>query len=144
MKNGPIIIIEDDADDKKLLEDVLRELKIHNSITWFDNCHRALQYLRETPVQPFIIFSDVYMPGFTGIELKRQIDADPELRKKSIPFVFLTTTITQETVDEAYSDMTVQGFFAKEYSYEKLKETLKIIVDYWSVCQHPNLFSSKP
>jgi hypothetical protein len=35
-------------------------------------------------------------------------------------------------------EMTVQGFFQKGYSYEEIKTTIKLIVDCWMVCKHPN------
>lgn len=140
MKNGPIIIIEDDVDDKKIYEDIIRELGVRNEIIWLDDCSKAFHFLKESPIQPFIILSDVYMPGLNGIEFKRMIDEDPILRKKSIPFVFLSTTVTQEAVNAAYSEMTVQGYFQKIPSYSDLQKTMKTIMDYWKACTHPNLF----
>ena len=85
-----------------------------------------------------IFFCDVNLPGLSGIECKRQMDDDKALRKKSIPFVFHSTSINQKTVDEAYTKMTVQGFFQKKSSYNELKETIKLIVAYWEECKHPN------
>lgn len=138
MKTGPIILIEDDTDDKEVFEDILKDLKITNPIVWFQNCDDAFSYLKKTSEQPFIIFCDVNLPALTGIECKRQIDDDKDLRKKSIPFVFCSTSIDQKTVNEAYTKMTVQGFFQKKNSYDELKETIKLIVAYWEECRHPN------
>src|ERR1700712_2213666 len=101
MKSGPIIIIEDDADDKNILEEILKELNVHNQLIWFNNCKDAHHYLKTTSQQPFIIFSDVNLPGQKGIDFKKQIDADPDLRKRSIPFVFYSTSVDRLTVNEA-------------------------------------------
>ena len=138
MKTGPIILIEDDPDDKDVFQDILNELGVANQVIWFQNCDDAFSYLKATSEQPFIIFCDVNLPGLSGIECKHQIDDDKALRRKSIPFIFHSTAIDQKTVDEAYTKMTVQGFFQKKSSYPELKETIKLIVAYWEECKHPN------
>ena len=137
-KEGPIIIIEDDDEDKEIFQEALEELSISNKIIWFTDAKRALDYLKTTRDQPFIIFSDVNLPAQSGIEFKKKIDGDKRLRKKSIPFIFYSTFVSTEIVNEAYTKMTVQGFFKKGSSYNEIKSDIKVIVDYWQVCKHPN------
>ena len=137
MKSGPIIVIDDDTDDKDIFESALKELAVENKRLLFTSCNDAFDYLKRTDEQPFIIFCDVNIPGLTGIEFKRQIDESPSLRKKSIPFIFYSTAIDQPTVNKAYTQMTVQGFFRKKDRYEEVKKDIKLILDYWHV-----LFSS--
>jgi response regulator RpfG family c-di-GMP phosphodiesterase len=138
MKEGPIILVEDDLDDQEIFRDIVKELKVPNELIIFDNCPKAFRYLKDTPDQPFIIFCDVNLPGQNGIEFKKQIDEDKELRRKSIPFVFYSTSINQETVNEAYTKMTVQGFFQKKENYQEIKSNINLILDYWKTCKHPN------
>ena len=135
---GPIIIVEDDADDEAVFGEILKELNIPNKIVWFIGADEALSYLRTTADQPFIIFSDVNLPKENGIEFKRRIDADAQLRKKSIPFVFYSTFLDQRAVNEAYTEMTVQGFFKKGDTYSQIKDAVRLIIDYWRICVHPN------
>jgi response regulator RpfG family c-di-GMP phosphodiesterase len=130
--------VEDDADDESIFNEILKELNISNKIKWFGNSDDALHYLKTTTEQPFIIFSDVNLPGENGVEFKRQIDRNRQLRKKSIPFVFYSTVLDQRIVDEVYTKMTVQGFFKKGNSYEEIKNNIKLIFDYWKICKHPN------
>lgn len=137
-KAGPIIIVEDDPDDQELIESAIRNVGMANKILFFADGETALAYLIATPELPFLILSDVNMPRLNGIEFKRRIDEDPLLRKKSIPFVFFTTSVDKESVTEAYTKMTVQGFFTKSYSLEELNSTIKLIMDYWKVCRHPH------
>jgi CheY-like chemotaxis protein len=137
-KTGPIVIIEDDAEDEEIFKDALEELGVSNKIIWFSDPHAAFDYLKKTSEQPFIIFSDVNLPLQNGVELKRKIDADEQLREKSIPFVFYSTFVSQEVVNKAYTQMTVQGFFKKGTSYKEIKSDIKMIVDYWQICKHPN------
>ena len=138
MQSGPIILIDDDEDDKDIFVDTLKDLQVPNSLIWFETCDDAFAYLKNTTEQPFIIFCDLNIPGLPGIGCKRKIDEDKELRKKSIPFVFYSTTTDQKTVNEAYTEMTVQGFFQKPNSYDEYKDLLKLVINYWEKCRHPN------
>ena len=137
-KAGPIILIEDDPDDKSVLEIVFEELNVHNKLIWFTNSKDSFDYLRTTSEQPFVILCDINLPLQSGIDFKRELDADPQLRKKSIPFVFYSTSVDQRTVNDAYIKITVQGYFQKKSSFKEIKDTIKVIVDYWQVCKHPN------
>ncbi len=138
MKPGPIILIDDDEDDKDVFLDILQELKIPNPVVWFENCDDAFSHLKNSTEQPLIIFCDLNLPGLAGIDYKRKIDQDTELRKKSIPFVFCSTSTDQKAVNDAYTQMTVQGFFQKPNSYTEYKEMVRLIMDYWDQCKHPN------
>jgi CheY-like chemotaxis protein len=138
MNSGPIILIDDDADDKAIFADVLKDLQIKNKLLWFDNCRSAFDYLKTTPEQPFVIVCDINMQVQNGLEFKRQIDADAHLRGKSIPFIFYSTSADPATVAAAYTELTVQGFFKKKTDYDQIKKEVKLILEYWSCCQHPN------
>ncbi len=138
MKAGPIILVDDDIDDKAIFEDAIKDLGVDNELLWFDNTKEAFNYLKVTKDQPFVIISDVNMPVHSGIEFKRQIDADPHLRGKAIPFIFYSTAVNRETVDHAYKQLTVQGFFQKKNDYKEIVENIKLILEYWGTCKHPN------
>jgi CheY-like chemotaxis protein len=137
-KSGPIILIDDDHDDKDLFLFVINKLEIQNEFLYFDNCVNALGFLQTTTKQPCIIFCDINLPRMTGLEFKKIIDADKELRKKSIPFIFYSTSVDQKSVDEAYLEMTIQGFFEKGSSIEIIRRDIERILDYWLRCRHPN------
>lgn len=137
-KAGPIIIIEDDTDDQDIMTGVLKELNVDNDVICFSTGIEVIPYLKTTIERPFLIFCDVNLPLLNGLDLKRQIDADPELRKKSIPFLFYSTSVDQLSVNTAYTQMTVQGFFQKSSSYQEIKKMVGLIIDYWKYCRHPN------
>lgn len=137
-RNGPIIIIEDDADDQEMMRLVLSELKIPNELKIFDNCPDALNYLMDTPDKPFLVISDINLPSMTGLEMRRRITDSARLRKKSIPFVFLSTSSKQESVELSY-ELMVQGYFTKPNSLAELKDMMRMIIGYWKVCRHPNI-----
>ena len=134
---GPIILIDDDEDDQFLIKNVMEELGITNQLIVFENGLEALKYLEVTTDQPFLIFCDVNMPVMNGLELRIRIDQNEYLKKKSIPFVFVSTSGGSEIVRIAY-DATIQGFFKKESSFSEYKRQIKLILDYWACCLHPN------
>ena len=111
-KDGPIILIEDDLDDQGILSDVFKELNYENEIIFFSDSQEALDFLTATKVEPFIIFSDINMPKLSGAELREKVHNNEDLRMKSIPYLFFTTSAEQKAVVDAYSK-SIQGFFYK-------------------------------
>lgn len=137
MKNGPILLIEDDIDDQEFIIDALQTLGVPNEVITFDNGQKALDFLRITPKQSFVIISDVNLPIMNGLQFKSEIEKDEYLKSKSIPFIFLSTSADSKAVKEAF-DLGVQGFFVKENTYQGIRTQLKGIVDYWKSSRHPN------
>lgn len=137
MKNGPILLIEDDIDDQEFIIDALQTLGVQNEIKTFDNGQMALDFLKIMDIQPFLIISDVNLPVMNGLQLKSEIQNNEFLRSKSIPFIFLSTSGDKKAVTEAFQ-LHVQGFFVKEITYEGIHQQLKGIIDYWKSCKHPN------
>ena len=138
-KSGPILILEDDRDDRDFMEKIFDFLEVSNERIYFENGLEAYTFLTETNKSTFLIFSDVNLPGRNGLELKRDIDNDPVLRAKSIPFVFYSTSANREQIDEAYHELTIQGFFKKENNLAEAKKMVGTIIDYWKLCKHPNM-----
>lgn len=136
-KSGPFIIIEDDLEDQEILDSIFQELNYKNDIKFFNDGASALNYLTTTETEPFIIFSDINMPKLSGIELRAKVHENEDLRVKSIPYLFFTTSADQNHVIDAYSK-SIQGFFIKPFDYNELKETIKCIVEYWQRCVSPN------
>jgi CheY-like chemotaxis protein len=135
--SGPIIFVDDDADDQFIYQEICLKLGVLQRLKFFNRADSVLKYLRETSEKPFIIFCDINMPEMDGLSLRRQINEEEYLRQKSIPFVFFSTAATPAQVRVAY-DLTVQGFFLKEHNFADAYATIKMILDYWAKCYHPN------
>lgn len=135
---GPIIIIEDDADDQIILKEIFEELQIKNELLLFSDGVQALLYLEDTTVKPFLVISDINLPLMSGMELRSIIYQHQELRIKCIPYIFLSTSSSVESVSEAYS-LAVQGYFIKPDNYNDLKVTIQSIFDYWQIGKRPDL-----
>jgi CheY-like chemotaxis protein len=138
-KKGPIIIIEDDIDDQDMIEEIFSTLDYSNKIIFFSDGEAALAHLNHSEELPFLILSDINMPKLDGFKLKQKIHTDAELQIKCIPYLFFTTSASKKAVIDAYS-MSVQGFFIKENKMDELRNTLRIIVEYWQKCYSPNQY----
>ena len=133
----PIIILEDDMDDQEIMREVLEDLQVPYRIDFYVHAKDLLDYLYTTKEVPFLIFSDVNLPTMNGLELRKIIFENEYLRIKSIPFIFLSTSSDEFAVKEAYN-LTVQGYFVKQYSIPDIKATIKLIINYWEQCEHVN------
>ena len=136
-KSGPIVIIEDDTDDQDVLAEIFKELNYSNKLIFFSDSALALEYLTDTEIEPFLVLSDINMPKLNGMELREKIHNNEDLRMKSIPYLFFSTRAEQQHVIDAYS-RSIQGFFIKPNSYDRLKEIMVKIVEYWKECESPN------
>ena len=134
---GPIVLIDDDDDDQYLVQSMLQELDLPNELRLFENGKHALDYLKNTAESPFLILCDINMPVMNGLELRDQIDADPYLKDKSIPFVFQSTSADFFLIKECYKG-NIQGFFKKEMDMKSCIDQLDLIIRYWQVSLHPN------
>jgi CheY-like chemotaxis protein len=137
LKTGPIVIVEDDADDQHLMQEVLQSLYVNNPILFFNRGTAALQYLQTTNDEPFIILCDMNMPGMNGLELLNKIHTELPAHKQSIPFIFFSTSATPDAMQKAYS-MYAQGFFVKPHAMADTKRVLQLIINYWQTCRYPN------
>jgi CheY-like chemotaxis protein len=139
MKSGPIIVIEDDPDDQELLDEIFKSLSYPNEIIFFADGYKALDYIVNTDVQPFLILSDINLPKINGLELRRKIHNNEQLRVKCIPYLFFTSGLDKQAVYDAYS-MSAQGFFMKPNSMEHLRNVIRKIIEYWQECYAPSQF----
>lgn len=137
MTNGPIIIVDDDPDDREIYAEAIKAIGIPNELRMFETCQSALDYLSTTSEQPFVILSDVNLPEMNGLQFKTKIQEDERLRVKGIPFVFISTNATPMAVRQAHA-LSVQGYFEKPFSMEGIKNMLRTLFDYWELCKHIN------
>jgi CheY-like chemotaxis protein len=135
-KTGPIIIIDDDPDDQDLLRELFTELNLQNEVCFFPEGESALTYLSNPAIKPFLIISDVKMPRIDGFELRKEVATRSEY-SKTTPFLFFTTGSTEQALNAAYVN-SVQGIFQKPVKYSDWKETIKVIVQYWTNCMAPS------
>lgn len=132
----PIVFIDADEDDYVTFKQALTELELPNPVLCFSDAQTALDYLINTKDLPFLIISELNLPGMNGLELRRQLEADFSLRRKATPFIFMTYPVINHLVEEAY-ELTIQGLFEKKTTFQEWKIQLGAIINYWKECQHP-------
>ncbi|MHA3786840.1 response regulator [Flavobacterium hauense] len=136
-RDGQIIVIEDDEDDREIFTEVFDSLNYGNEIVYFKDYVGVIDYLLRPDITPFMIISDVNMPMMNGFQLRDEIYHHPLLKEKCVPYIFFTTAGSKETVVSAYRN-SAQGLFTKPYDYEKFFGKIKLIVDYWKEALTPN------
>ena len=136
-KNGPIIIIEDDADDQFFLARIFKKLNYKNEIVFFFDGEQAEQYIRREEILPFLILSDIKMPKLDGFTLRSQLKNNDSVKLRTVPYIFFSTALTHKIVVDAYA-VSAQGVFVKESSLQELEKTITVIMEYWSRCASPH------
>jgi CheY-like chemotaxis protein len=138
-KHRDILIIEDDEDDRDILKEIFRDLGYKNNLVFFADSTQVVEYLRRPEIQPFIIISDINMPKLGGFELRNIIMNEEILMDKDIPYIFISNAQDENSVKQA-NKLSVQGFIQKGDDYNKYKEKIKNLIDYWK--ENINSFTS--
>lgn len=136
MNNAPILIVDDDVDDRNFLQIAWNELDYQNPLIFFENGEDVLHYLESQKTTPFLILCDVNLPKMNGFELKKKLMEEDYINYKSIPFIFWSTSASESQIKRAY-DLGSTGFFIKENNFEDLKQSLIEIVKYWTKSKTP-------
>ena len=131
-----IVIADDDADDRMLIEDAFRENRLANPIAFVGDGIELLDLLRGTGSyanspsrgRPGLILLDLNMPRMDGRTALSHIKADPALRR--IPVVVLTTSKADEDILRTY-DLGVNSFITKPVSFEALVDVVRRLNHYW-------------
>jgi CheY-like chemotaxis protein len=140
MFKGPIVIVDDDSDDQSLIVNAVKKVERHISTRVFSSGEEVLDFLSDGSESPFLILCDIAMPKMDGITLREKIESNEVLKKKAIPFVYITGSASTADVLKAY-ELSVQGFFTKPNSVEGWEKLIVMILNYWDDCIHPNSLS---
>ena len=87
-----ILHIDDDADDRETLREVMQKIAPELKVTFAENGLQALEVLnetKETKSLPCLIVLDLNMPYLDGRQTFERIKADPHL--KNIPLVVFSS-----------------------------------------------------
>jgi CheY-like chemotaxis protein len=137
--SGDIIFIDDDMEDLEIFQIALKPLNLPNNIRTFVDPLDFLEYIKNGFVSVFFIACDINMPKMNGFELRRRLLADDDLRLKTVPFIFLSTSSQKKQVLEAY-ELAVQGYFIKPSDLESTQTLLENIIKFWDHSSQPGDF----
>ncbi len=133
---APILIAEDDPDDRLLVQEALHESNIENPVFFVRDGEELLDYLYrrgkfsppEAPKPPGLILLDLNMPRKDGREALAEIKTNAKLR--TIPIVVLSTTNAAADIRQSYQ-LGANSFITKPSSFKGLVNAMRTLRRYW-------------
>lgn len=130
-----ILIAEDDADDRFLLQTAFKENGFHDRLHFVENGVEILEFLNNLksvddkgPNLPRFILLDLNMPKKDGREVLKEIKQNQLFRK--IPVVIFSTTNNQQEMLRCY-ELGANSYITKPNSFEQLMEIVSNLREYW-------------
>lgn len=128
-----ILLVEDNAADVRLTQEVFKEGKVRNRLSVAWNGEEALAFLRregsfaDAP-RPDIILLDLNLPRKDGREVLAEIKEDPDLKR--IPVVVLTTSQAESDLIQSYN-LHANCYICKPVDLDNFIEVMKRIEGFW-------------
>jgi DNA-binding NtrC family response regulator len=94
-----ILVVDDDPEQRETLAEVLGD---RNQVVLAEDADQALDKIAAAPTAFDLILTDLRMPGRTGIELRRELQAQDRL----VPVVLMSSDhhVSQVAADEGFYD----------------------------------------
>ena len=136
-KSTIILMADDDADDRVLVQDALGECPAGDrKIHFVGDGEELMDYLLHrnqyagpgAAPTPGLILLDLNMPRKDGREALREIRACSELRR--IPVVMFTTSKADTDVATIY-DLGANSFVTKPPAFDSLVKIMGVLTHYW-------------
>jgi len=117
MEKKRIMVVDDDRNTRRLIEDILTQTDKY-SVIQASNGEACLRKLEEESVD--LILMDLQMPGIDGMETLKKIKG----RIRQLPVIIMTA---HGTIDKAVASMKLGSydFLTKPFPSERLKVTVK-------------------
>jgi CheY-like chemotaxis protein len=135
MRKAFILIAEDDADDRFLLQTAFDEKGYTDKIEFVENGVELFKYLdniskknRDEVSYPGFILMDLNMPKKNGREALQELKQHPIY--KSIPVIVYTTTKNEQEIRRCY-ELGANSYVVKPARFEALLKVVEDIRSYW-------------
>jgi two-component system, response regulator len=143
-KNVEILLVEDNSSDEKLALLAFKEHNLADKVHVVRDGEEALEFIFCTGAyaqryfeNPRVILLDKKLPMVDGMEVLRQIRADP--RTRLVPVVMLTSAVEDRDIIESF-ELGVNSYVVKPAGFEQFSETVRYLAYYWlHINQQPNL-----
>jgi len=136
-----ILLAEDSDRDIELTLAALEEDNLANRIDVARDGEEALDYLRcqgmfegRATGDPVVVLLDLKMPKVDGLEVLREIRADPRLER--VPVVVLTSSREESDVVESY-ELGTNAFVAKPVDSVQFAAAIRDLGLFWAVLNEP-------
>ncbi|MDR3679643.1 MAG: response regulator [Flavipsychrobacter sp.] len=130
-----ILIAEDDADDRFLLQAAFEENGFKDKLQFVENGVEVMDYLNnllgekdENTQLPRFILLDLNMPKKDGREVLKELKQHSELKK--IPVVIFSTTNNEHEMRRCY-ELGANSYITKPHNFESLIKTVAALRSYW-------------
>ncbi len=138
-----ILVAEDDEGHAGLIRKNMVRAGIVNDVRQFADGQEILNFLFCRGVGPhrqkgvsYVLLLDIRMPKVDGVEVLRQIKADPEL--KSLPVIIITTTDDPREVERCHN-LGCNNYIVKPVEYEAFVNAIRQLGLFLSVVELPQL-----
>jgi DNA-binding response OmpR family regulator len=126
-ENIRLMIIDDDADDRKFFIEAVKEIDENIECLWAKDGFQALENLRnESLPLPDYIFLDLRMPRINGKKCLLEIKADARLQH--IPVIIYTTSRELEESQEL-KDLGAVHFISKPTNPEEIYYVVSCVLE---------------
>jgi CheY-like chemotaxis protein len=132
-----ILLAEDNPNDVELTLSALEELHLANEVVVARDGEEALDYLyrrgsfaERDNGNPAVVLLDLKMPKVDGLEVLRQIKADPALRM--VPVVVLTSSREEQDIVESYQ-LGVNAYMVKPVDFHEFVDAIRELGLFWGV-----------
>lgn len=136
-----ILLAEDDEGHAYLVRQNLVDAGLANPIVHVKDGQAALDYIRcagphrdRVPSGPLLLLLDINMPRVDGVEVLRQLKADP--RTHDLPVIVLTTTDDPREVKRCY-ELGCSSYVTKPVDYDRFVEAIRRLGLFLSIVQVP-------
>lgn len=131
-----ILLVDDDVVDVMNVRRAFERGKISNPLWTASDGLEALALLRsgEIPEERRLVLLDINMPRMSGLEMLRELRADPALQKT--PVVMLSTSNDDRDRAEAYR-LNVAGYLVKPVTFGAFVEIMTAMNSYWNLVEMP-------
>ncbi|HEX8111984.1 MAG TPA: response regulator [Kofleriaceae bacterium] len=131
-----ILLVDDDEVDVMTVKRAFSRANIINKLYVATDGIEALHLLRGDGIPPSrrLVLLDLNMPRMNGIELLREIRADPALHALTV--VVLTTSNEDRDRVEAYQ-LNVAGYLLKPVTFHAFAEVMSTLNKYWTLMEMP-------
>jgi CheY-like chemotaxis protein len=130
---NPILILEDDPLEVRILKETFNELQLHNEIIIAKNGVEGLEYLDNRGNKlPGLILTDINMPKMNGIEFLKVVKGHRIY--KYIPVVVLTSSKFEKDRQEAFA-LSAAGYMTKPLNHNEYIKMIGTLVNYWTISE---------
>jgi CheY-like chemotaxis protein len=136
-----ILLAEDNEHDVELTLAALDEHNLANEVVVVRDGAEAMDYLLHRGKfsghangLPVVVLLDLKMPKVDGLEVLRQMRADPALRH--VPVVMITSSREEQDLVNSYK-LGVNAYVVKPVDFQKFIQSIKQIGFFWAIINEP-------